>query len=75
MWSKLKGEFILILVTTIMVKTFLDFLMFDQIFLSPQVKRGVIISNKHVISKIPNESPNDLGSSDIRKFQENLKTS
>ena len=36
---------------TIMVIIFWDFLMFDQIFLSPQVKRSVIISNKHGINK------------------------
>ena len=37
---------------TIMVIIFWDFLMFDQIFLSPQVKRSVIISNKHGINKL-----------------------
>ena len=31
-----------------MLITFRDFLMADQIFLSPQVKRSVIISNKVV---------------------------
>ena len=30
--------------------------MFDQIFLSPQVKRSVIISNKHSIYKLPNDA-------------------
>ena len=30
-----------------MVIIFLDFLMFDQIFPSQQMKRSVIISNKH----------------------------
>ena len=34
--------------------------MFDEIFLSPQVKRIVIISNKHDIYELPNELPNDL---------------
>ena len=34
--------------------------MFDQIFVSPQVKRIVIISNKHGIYKLPHELPNDL---------------
>ena len=32
---------------TIMVIIFWELLMFDQIFLTPQVKRSVIISNKH----------------------------
>ena len=30
--------------------------MFDQIFLSPQVKRSVIISNKHGIYELPNDA-------------------
>ena len=34
--------------------------MFYQIFLSPQAKRIVIISNKHSIQKLPQELPNDL---------------
>ena len=39
---------------------FLDFFMFDQIFLSPQVKRSVIVSNKHDIYEMADELPNDL---------------
>ena len=39
---------------------FQDFLMFQQIFLSPQVKRIMIISTKHVIYELPHELPNDL---------------
>ena len=35
--------------------------MFCQIFLSPQVKRSAIISNKHCIYKLPHEMENDLG--------------
>ena len=35
-------------------------LMFDKIFVSPQVKPIVIISNKHGIYELPNELPNDL---------------
>ena len=46
--------------TTIMAKIFLDFLMFDQIFFSPEVKRSVIISMKHGIYELPHELPNDL---------------
>ena len=43
-----------------MVVIFWDFLMFDQIFLSPQVKRSVIISNKRGIYELPHKLPNDL---------------
>ena len=32
-----------------------DILMFDKIFVSPQVKRIVIISNKHGIYELPND--------------------
>ena len=35
--------------TTIMAKIFWAFLMLDQIFLSPQMKQRVIISNKYGI--------------------------
>ena len=34
--------------------------MFYQIFLSPQVKRSAIISNKHGIYELPHELLNDL---------------
>ena len=34
--------------------------MFSQIFLSPQVKRGTIITYKHAIHELPNELPNNL---------------
>ena len=34
--------------------------MFDQIFLLPQVKRSVVISNKHGKFELPHELPNDL---------------
>ena len=34
--------------------------MFYQIFLSPQVKRSAIITNKHGIFELPHELPNDL---------------
>ena len=39
---------------------FRDMLMFDEVFVSPQVKRIVIISNKHGIYELPHELPNDL---------------
>ena len=34
--------------------------MFYQIFLSPQMKESVIISNKHGTCELPDELPNDL---------------
>ena len=34
--------------------------MFYQIFLSPQVKRGAIITYKHGICELPHELPNDV---------------
>ena len=45
---------------------FRDMLMFDKVFVSPQVKRIVIISNKHGIYELPHELPNDLG---LRTFE------
>ena len=48
-----------------------------QIFLSPQVKRSAIISNKHGMYELPHDLPHDLGlgSQEIRKALENLKSS
>ena len=40
--------------------------MVKQNFLSPQVKRSAIISNKYGMYKLPHELPNDLG--DLRKL-------
>ena len=34
--------------------------MFDKIFMSPQVERIMIISNKHGIYELPYELPNDF---------------
>ena len=39
---------------------FWDFLMFYQIFLSPQVKRWAIVTYKHGIYELPNELRNNL---------------
>ena len=36
--------------------------MVEQIFLSPQVKRSVIIAYTHGINELPQELLNDLGS-------------
>ena len=55
-----------------MDKIFWDSLILYQIFFSSQVKRSVIISNKHGIYELPNELPNDLR---LGKDQENLKNS
>ena len=70
--------------------------MFDQISLSPQVKRIVIIRNEHGIHELSHKLPNDFliptafsllgggfcphkkkdsGFWEVRKYQENLKTS
>ena len=45
---------------TIMVIIFRDILLFEQIFLSPQVKRSVVISNKHDIYELPHELLNNI---------------
>ena len=47
-------------VYTMLVIIFWDILMFDKIYVSPQVKRIVIISNKHGIQELSHELPNDL---------------
>ena len=39
---------------------FWNFLLLYQIFFSPQVKRNVIISNKHGIYEFPHKLPNNL---------------
>ena len=39
---------------------FWDFLIVYQIFFSPQVKRSMIINNKHFIYELPHKLPNDL---------------
>ena len=48
--------------------------MFYQISFSPQVKRCPIITYKHGIYELPHKWPNDFRISEIRKYQENLKT-
>ena len=45
---------------TILVIIFWDILMFDKIYVLPQAKRIVIISNKHGIYELPHELPNNL---------------
>ena len=46
--------------STIIFIVFWDFLMFYQIFLSPQVKRCTIIVYKHCIYELPHELRNNL---------------
>ena len=54
---------------TIMFIIFLDFSMFYQIFLSPQVKRGVIITFKHGLYELPHELLSDLENYETMKYQ------
>ena len=54
-FSFLSKQSIIFLQTAVIVIIFWDFLMFYQIFLSPQVKRCAIITYKHGICKSPHE--------------------
>ena len=49
-----------------------DFLMFYQIFLSPQVKRSAIIINIEGVYELPPELPNDLGNKEKSEESPNL---
>ena len=53
-----------VLSNTIMDIKFSNFLILYQMFFSPQVKRSVIIGNKHGIYELPN----DLRLEDLRKL-------
>ena len=46
------------MLAAIMVVIFWDFLMFNQILFSPQVKRSVIINNGHGMYELPHKLPN-----------------
>ena len=60
-WASLQCLVILIMLqSTIMDLIFWDFVILYQIFFSPQVKRSVIVSNKHGIHKLPLELPHKL---------------
>ena len=48
---------------------FWDFLIFYQIFLSLQVKQGVIIKNKNRIFEFPHEFPNDSRLTILENFR------
>ena len=50
-----------------------DFLMFYQIFLSPQVKWCVIITYKHGIHELPHELPNDLSENFVNSSKNSWK--
>ena len=62
---------------TIMLIVFGDFLMVEQIFLSLQMKRSMIISNKHCMYELVHEFPNKLRLRilGIQEKSENLKIS
>ena len=49
------------LIPTVSFIIFWDFLMFYQIFLSPQVKRWAIITYKHGMYELPHELPSNFG--------------
>ena len=48
---------------------FWDFFIIEQIFLSPQVKRSMIIINKHGIYELCNEPVTELLSALLKIFQ------
>ena len=57
----------------IMAVIFWDFLMFDQIFFSPHVKRSLIIINTYSINELPNNSKLKIvGNSDISGKSQNF---
>ena len=45
---------------------------YHQIFLSPQVKRSAIISNKQEVYELPHELPNDLRLKEKSEKSQNL---
>ena len=52
---------VLDVVTTIMLIIFWEFLVFDQIFVSSEVKRSAVVCNKDGIYELLHELPNDFG--------------
>ena len=42
--------------------------MLDHVFLSPQVKLSIIISDKNGIYELPHEFPKNLRSEEIKKY-------
>ena len=57
------------IIQTILVIIYGNGLMFEQIFLSPQVKQIVSISNTHGIYKLPHKSTNDLRFSILGSYE------
>ena len=53
---------------------FRDFLMFYEVFFSPQVKQSVIITNKHGISELPHELANNLRHRILGKYEKTRKS-
>ena len=54
--------------SSIMVIIISDLLMFDQLFLSPQVQQQMIVSNKHGIYELNLELPHNIRPRDLRKL-------
>ena len=52
----------------------MTFVLFYQIFLLPQVKRSVIISNKHGMQELTYELTNKLKIRKLGNIRKNLKT-
>ena len=69
---ELVSDILWVIVATIMEIMLWDVLMFYQIFLSPQVKRGAVISNKKGVWELPHELPNDLGNKENSGKSQNL---
>ena len=57
--SNIAETFVSIIATTTFI-IFWGFLLFLQVFVSPQVKRCPIITDKHGIYELPHELQNDL---------------
>ena len=53
---------------------FWEFWLLNQIFFSPQVKRSVIISNKHGTKALHHELPNDLRLGNLGNYESSGKS-
>ena len=62
----LDPEILSLISSTIIFRLFWYFLIYYQIFFSPQVKRCAIITYKHGIYDLPHDLPNSLRLSDCR---------
>ena len=60
--------------TTTLVIIFWDFLIFEQILLSTQVKRSVIICNKYGIYELPHELLSDIRFRTLRNDERSKKS-